>query len=162
MEIEKKFLVKQLPVNLLRYEKKVIEQGYLCADPIVRIRKSNEEYILTYKSVQGINEHLKQLAKVCNEVELPLTKESYEHLRNKVDGYLVCKTRYLIPLENGRTAELDIFHKQLEGLVIVEVEFPDEEAIYDFVAPEWFGEEVSQDHRYSNSNLARINNLKNL
>ena len=162
MEIEKKFLVKQLPDELHRFEKKEIEQGYLCSGPIVRIRKSNDEYILTYKSKQGVSESLEKLAKVCHEVELPLTKESYEHLREKADGQIITKTRYLIPLSHGHTAELDVFHNQLEGLVIVEVEFLDEEAIHHFIAPHWFGEEVSHDHRYGNSYLSKINNFKDL
>ena len=52
MEIERKFLVKRenLPENLEQYPSKVIEQGYLCTEPVVRIRKSNDNYYLTYKS----------------------------------------------------------------------------------------------------------------
>ncbi len=156
MEIEKKFLVRKLPECLEQYEKKEIEQGYLCAGPIVRIRKSNENYILTYKSIKGVAKDVQKLARVCQEVELELTKESYEHLRNKVDDHLVCKTRYLIPLPQGRTAELDVFHKQLEGLQIVEVEFPDIQAIEEFTPPDWFGEEVSQGHGYSNRYLSTL------
>ena len=53
MEIEKKFLVKVLPDGLEQYEKKVIEQGYLCQRPVVRVRRSNNNYILTYKSRPG-------------------------------------------------------------------------------------------------------------
>lgn len=162
MEIEKKFLVKQLPDQLSLYEKREIEQGYLCSDPTVRIRKSNEDYILTYKSRMGISEHLNELAKVCNEVELPLTKESYEHLREKVDGHLVSKTRYLIPIEQGRKAELDVFHAQLEGLILVEVEFDEVSDIHDFMVPEWFGMEVSQDRRYTNSYLSKLEGYKDL
>ncbi|MDO5519975.1 MAG: CYTH domain-containing protein [bacterium] len=158
MEIEKKFRVKHLPEALETYEKKVIEQGYLCSNPIVRIRKSNEEYILTYKSKFGIDKELSKLARVCNEVEVPLTDTGYEHLKQKVDNKLVRKDRYIIPLENGLKAELDIFKDHLEGLTIVEVEFQDEEAIHAFVAPEWFGEEVSQDKRFSNNYLSGIDN----
>ena len=149
MEIEKKYRVKYLPENLDQYEKKVIEQGYLCTNPVVRIRKSNEEYILTYKSKFGIDPKLDQLAKVCNEVEVPLNESGYEHLRTKIDYKMVSKVRYIIPLENGLKAELDIFGGHLEGLTIVEVEFPDEEAIPSFVEPEWFGEDVSQEKRFS-------------
>lgn len=156
MEIEKKYRVKYLPENLEQYEKKVIEQGYLCTGPIVRIRKSNEEYILTYKSKFGVDQKLDKIAKVCNEVEVPLNEEGYLHLRTKIDDQLVTKVRYLIPLENGLTAELDIFGGHLEGLSIVEVEFPDVDAILSFKEPEWFGTEVSQDKRFSNSNLAQI------
>ena len=46
---------------------------------------------------------------IRKEYNLPLTKESYEHLKEKIDGRLIEKTRYLIPLDNGLTAELDIF-----------------------------------------------------
>ena len=57
MEIEKKFKIKKLPDNLEQYEQKHIEQGYLCTNPVVRIRKSNDRYILTYKSLV-ITSHL--------------------------------------------------------------------------------------------------------
>ena len=52
LEIERKFLVKRenLPENLEQYPSKAIEQGYLCTEPVVRIRKSNDNYFLTYKS----------------------------------------------------------------------------------------------------------------
>ena len=52
VEIERKFLVKKenLPRNLKQYPRKVIQQGYLCTDPVVRIRQSNDSYYLTYKS----------------------------------------------------------------------------------------------------------------
>lgn len=156
MEIEKKYRVKYLPENLEQYEKKEIEQGYLCTNPIVRIRKSNEEYILTYKSKFGVDPSLQDLAKVCNEVEVPLNQSGYEHLRTKIDNHLVSKVRYVIPLEHGLKAELDIFRDYLEGLTIVEVEFPGTEAIQGFTPPEWFGEEVSKDKRFTNSYLSAI------
>ena len=52
MEIERKFLIKkeQLPENLSQYPCLHIEQGYLCTDPVVRIRRQDDEYYLTYKS----------------------------------------------------------------------------------------------------------------
>ena len=156
LEIEKKFKVKRLPENLGQYEKKVMEQGYLCTDPVVRIRRSNDQYILTYKSLFGVEE-AECGAKVCREIEMPLKKEGYEHLKKKTDGNLITKTRYLIPLETKQgcfRAELDIFEGELSGLVIAEVEFPDRETAAGFEPPEWFGEDVSQDKRYTNNYLA--------
>ena len=50
MEIERKFLVDPMPKALETFVKKSIEQGYLSTNPVVRIRKMNEEYFLTYKS----------------------------------------------------------------------------------------------------------------
>ena len=64
MEIERKFLVKELPSKLEQYKCKVIEQGYLCNNPTIRIRKSNEDYILTYKSKFGIEKDENRTAKV--------------------------------------------------------------------------------------------------
>jgi len=154
MEIERKFKVSVLPENLEQYKKKEIEQGYLCTGPVVRIRKSNDDYILTYKSKKGIANS--EVAIQSHEVEVPLTKESYEHLKKKTDDHIISKTRYIIPLENGLKAELDMFHEQLEGLVFVEVEFPDEEAAKNFNIPSWFGEDVSFDKRYHNSSLSKM------
>ena len=72
MEIERKFLVKELPQNLEIFPVRLLEQGYLCTSPVVRIRRDNENYELTYKG-KGLM--------VREEHNLPLTKESYEHLK---------------------------------------------------------------------------------
>ncbi|MCI9080350.1 MAG: CYTH domain-containing protein [Lachnospiraceae bacterium] len=159
MEIEKKFLIKSLPSNLGQYKKKDIEQGYLCLAPVVRIRKSNSQYILTYKSLlPGTGSSISGV-RVNNELEAALTKEGYEHLREKTDGYIIKKTRYLIPLPDGHTGELDIFEGNLKGLYFIEVEFADEEDAAGFVPPVWFGENVSNDERYTNSFLSQCASL---
>ena len=145
MEIERKYLLRQLPEHLETYPSHRIEQGYLCTAPVVRIRRQDEEYWLTYKS-KGLM--------VREEYNLPLTREAYLHLRQKTDGILICKTRYLIPLGGGLTAELDVFHDDYEGLFLVEVEFPSEEAAEAFLPPEWFGEDVTFSSAYHNSTLS--------
>ena len=152
MEIERKFTIKHLPWNLHQYETRQIEQAYLCSDPVVRIRRSNDRHILTYKAKAMPG------ADVCvnEEIEAPLTKEAYAHLRAKADAHPITKTRYLIPLEDGYLAELDIFHGRLEGLVFCEVEFPSVEASEAFNPPEWFDRDVSGDVRYSNAFLATL------
>lgn len=154
-EIEKKYLLKNLPENLEQYEKVRIEQGYLntVATPTLRIRKQNQEYILCYKLRQktALN-----VASMAEEVELPLSQEAYEHLKTKIDGKMIEKDRYLIPLENGLVAELDIFGGFLKGLQNVEVEFESEEDASKFEAPEWFGKDVSLDGRYKNASLCTI------
>jgi len=90
MEIERKYTIKELPVNLDSYESHNIEQAYLNTDPVIRIRKEDDEYYLTYKG-KGL------LAR--EEYNLPLNAASYYHLRKKADGNIISKTRYLIPLE---------------------------------------------------------------
>ena len=149
MEIERKFLIKDLP-DLSEYEYVEIEQGYLSTSPVVRIRKKNDKYILTYKG-SGLLAH--------EEIEAALTKEAYEHLAEKIDGYLITKRRYLIPLA-PYTVELDVFAGHMEGLIMAEVEFPSVEEAEAFTAPDWFGQEVTNDRRYHNSNMIFGNPLK--
>ena len=137
-----------------------MEQGYLCTDPVVRIRRSNDKYILTCKSFDGMIGERRADVRMCQEYEINLSEESYKHLRQKVDGGLISKTRYIIPLADGHIAELDVFHGPLEGLRFVEVEFQDEEDADLFVPPEWFGQNVSGDKRYSNSFLSTQTGLE--
>lgn len=145
MEIERKYLIRCLPENLSQYQCKKIAQGYICTNPVVRIRKSDDEYYLTYKG-KGL------MAR--EEYNLPLTQEGYEHMLPKIDGRLIEKSRYLIPLEGKLTAELDIFEGDLAPLIIVEVEFDSLDAANSFIPPEWFGEDVTESRKYHNSNLA--------
>ena len=146
MEIERKYLVKTLPEHLEQHQSKKIAQGYLCTAPVVRIRRSNDDYYLTYKG-EGLM--------VREEYNLPLTKEAYEHLLLKIDGLLIAKTRYLIPLNDHLTAELDIFEKDLAPLSLVEVEFDSIEEADRFTAPDWFGEDVTNSGKYHNSYLSQ-------
>ena len=73
----------------------------------------------------------------------------------KVDGTLIDKVRYLIPLEDGHVAELDIFQGTLAPLRLIEVEFESIEEAESFVAPEWFGDDVTNSTEYHNSNLSQ-------
>lgn len=157
MEIERKFTIRSLPEHLTEYPCKELEQGYLCTQPVVRVRKSlkngEAKYLLCYKSKLGMEKKEAGTAQVCREEELPLTKESYEILRSKADGRVITKTRYLIPYR-AYTIELDIFSGELAGLVFAEVEFPDEAAAAEFEPPEWFERDVTFDDRFKNNTLA--------
>ena len=148
MEIERKFLISKenLPADLDAYPHHKLEQGYLSTAPVVRIRKEDDNYYLTYKS-KGLMTR--------EEYNLPLTKESYEHMRPKADGILISKTRYLIPEKDGLTIELDVFEGALAPLVLAEVEFETEEEANTFVPPEWFGEDVTFSTKYHNSTLSQ-------
>ncbi len=146
MEIERKYLIHTLPENLNIVNTREIEQGYLCTEPVVRIRKDNDKYELTYKS-KGLMSR--------EEYNLPLTKTAYEHLKMKVDGRLILKSRHEIPLDGSLMIELDIFHGELEHLILAEVEFPDVETANSFTPPKWFGEDVTFSSEYHNSTLSK-------
>lgn len=147
MEIERKYLIKQMP-DLQNYEYREIEQAYLCTGPVVRVRRENESYYMTYKGF-GMMSRVEE--------NLPLTKEAYAHLKEKADGNIIGKRRYLIPIEEQKlTIELDVFEKPFEFLVMAEVEFESEDQADAFDVPEWFGEEVTFDKRYHNSYMSAL------
>lgn len=147
MEIERKFLIaeKTLPKDLESYDFHEIEQAYLCTSPVVRIRRQDDTYYLTYKSKGFLSRE---------EYNLPLTKDAYYHLREKADGIVISKRRYCIPESNGLTIELDIFHAPYDGLLLAEVEFSSEEEANAYQPPKWFGKDVTFSVSYHNSRLS--------
>lgn len=147
MEIERKFLVRQLPDELETYPHRELEQAYLCTEPVVRIRRDGGKYELTYKS-GGLMKR--------EEYNLPLTKESYEHLLTKADGIVIQKTRYVLPEKDGLAIELDVFHGRHQGLILAEVEFSTEEQAKSYQPPVWLGEDVTMSGAYHNSVLSRL------
>lgn len=146
MEIERKFLVANLPDHLDRFPHSHLEQGYLSVSPALRIRRHDDKYIFTFKNGDGLSRE---------EFEAPLTEESFLHLKTKTDGNWIEKTRYFIPAEGGLTIELDVFHGSLAPLVYAEVEFPSEAAANAFIPPVWFGKDVTLLPEYQNSALSR-------
>ena len=146
MEIERKYLIKDLPFSLNEYSFHKIEQAYLNTDPVIRIRKQDDDYIFTYKG-RGL------MAR--EEYNLPLTNESYQHLLAKADGNIITKKRYEIPDGTGKTIELDIFEGVFSGTVVAEVEFETIEEANSYTAPSWFGKDVTNDTAYHNSNMSK-------
>lgn len=152
IEIERKFLVSEETakkyidkVNNKELESHEIEQAYLTTDPVIRVRKSDDEYYMTYKG-KGL---------MCREeYNLPLTKDSYDTLLSKADGNVISKTRILIPFEKY-TIELDIFKAPFDYIRMAEVEFENEDEANNFIAPDWFLEEVTNDREYHNSVMSR-------
>lgn len=157
MEIERKFIPKILPVQLNNCDCILIEQAYISTDPVIRIRKkllcpaqadeTDARYVLTVKS-SGM------MAR--QEFELDITKDAYIRLLCKASGNVITKHRYLIPLEDALTLELDVFDNEYDGLVIAEIEFPDEETAKKYTPPAYLAEEVTYDARFHNNSLSAM------
>ncbi len=161
MEIDRKFKIKTLPADLYSYPVKKIEQAYLNTDPVVRVRREDGEFYLTYKGkgMMAREEH-----------NLYLTEEAYYHLRDKADGNIISEKRYLLPLKNQGfaagfpqppedytlTIELDVFDAPFAPLIMAEVEFGSKDAAEAFLPPDWFGEEVTYNKEYHNSYMASM------
>ena len=147
MEIERKFTINKLPSNLEQYPCLTLEQAYLNTNPVVRVRRENDDFYLTYKG-KGF------LAR--EEYNLPLNEEAYYHLREKADGLIISKKRYRIPYNEKLTIELDVFEAPLAPLVLAEVEFESIEEANIFTPPAWFEKDVTEDRSFSNSELSKM------
>lgn len=147
-EIERKWVPEGPPRWPDDHVARRVEQGYVALDDAgaeVRVRRADDELTLTIKSAPGL---------VRVEEEIPLPAERFEALWALTEGRRVVKTRHLVPLDGGLTAEVDVYEGALGGLVTAEVEFASEEASAAFDPPAWLGREVTGDKRYANRSLA--------
>jgi adenylate cyclase len=150
VEIERKFLVKNNGWKAAAEEGIPYEQGYLSRDRncTVRARLAGNTGFLTIK---GPADPQDPLAHPEYEYEIPA-----EDARRLIDTLCihgrVQKTRHRVP-HGKHVWEVDVFHGENEGLVMAEVELAaSSEAV---ALPDWAGEEVSQDGRYTNASLAQ-------
>lgn len=148
VEIERKFLVGELPTGLNLGHGEQIRQGYLAeeGDVAVRVRITDRAATLTVKAGRG---------RARTEVERPLATEEAESLWHHTGGRRIAKVRHRIELDDGNTAELDDYAGPLDGLLTVEVEFEDADAASAFDPPAWFGRDVTDEPGWSNAELAR-------
>ena len=146
-EIEKKFLITEIPLDLSDFTFDRIIQGYILTTSDgseVRIRIKGDEFFLTAKSGGG----LKRV-----EAEIKLAKEQFDKLWLFTEGSRINKKRYSIKYGNY-VIELDLYEEKLKGLIVAEVEFENEDDASSFNPPAWFGRDVTEDYRYKNRNLA--------
>src|SRR5438477_12336134 len=147
-EIERKFLIKRLPVEILRSRHFRIAQGYLANEARgrhVRLRRRGKVAFLTFKIGRG---------SAREEREIRLSPKQFATLWPATAGRRLHKTRYEIPWKNLKI-EVDIYHGRNHGLVVAEVEFPNHASCRRFKPPRWFGREITGEKRYSNVRLAR-------
>lgn len=144
LEIERKFLLRELPAGYESHRHEMIRQGY--AEDGLRFRQRGDSYFETRKIGTGL---------VLEEHEREIGRDEFEAAWPSTEGRRLEKTRTEIALPGGLVAEVDIFLGALAGLRYVEVEFDDEASALAFVPPPWFGREVTHDLRYRNSALAR-------
>ena len=155
MEIEKRYEVikDKIPTNDIT-SKIYIEQMYSNINPNVRIRKTIEngktEYFHTVKyKTENKNSRV--------EIEQNINEEDYNKIFKLIDKKPVRKNRYIIPIENGLTAEVDEFLDI--NKTIVEVEFSDEKEMNNFVPPSWFGSELKGKQSFSVQLFSEINSI---
>ena len=149
IEIERKFLVKNLNYKSESFEKKHIKQGYLNSDKnrTVRIRVSNNTGFITIKGKSNKN----GTSRFEWEKEIPVTEA--EELLLLCEPTIIEKTRYLIKV-GYHTFEVDEFAGDNSGLVVAEIELNSEDEVFE--KPNWLSKEVTGDLKYYNSSISKL------
>lgn len=148
IETERRFLLQ--PESLycipLPHEIDRIKQGYLSDDPerTIRVRIINSR--VAFLTIKG-----KKTNGMGNEFEYEIPVDDADQMMAMCKSVLH-KTRALVKYDNDLTWEIDHFLDDNEGLIIAEIELPDINT--ELVLPTWLGEEITDDTRYANSNLA--------
>lgn len=147
LEIERRFRINDLPVDLDILKMYMIEQQYLVTGmEKVRIRKTTDtqssSYELTVKHGNG-------MAKEENSLEI--SSATYQELAKLSKYKPLEKVRYEVDYY-GNKVEIDRFFHDA-NLIIAEVEFKTEQMANDFVPPDWFGQEITRKSIYNNHSL---------
>lgn len=122
---------------------KIYRQGYISTRPTVRIRIAGDQGFITLKgSPTGFS-------RAEYEYEIPVLHAA-EMLETLCQKPIIVKTRYRVKYA-GHIWELDEFEGENAGLIVAEIEL--ESPNTPFERPDWLGEEVTHDLRYTNSNL---------
>jgi len=149
-EIERKFLVKNDDYKLEAERVHHIVQAYLNRHPArtVRVRINDARGFITIKGASDQS----GMSRFEWEKEIPV--EEARELIQLAEPGVIEKVRYVIPAGNGLKWEVDEFLGDHEGLVLAEIELPDENA--EFKKPDWLGEEVTGKKEYYNSSLSLL------
>ena len=147
IEIERKFLVNANDFKSLSTSKVFIQQGYLSKDPhrTVRVRIKDKQAFLTIKGISNAS----GMSRFEWEKEIAL--EEGETLIRLCLPTIIEKTRFIVP-QGTLTFEVDVFEGEHKGLILAEIELPNEKTTIDL--PPWIGKEVTGDKRYYNSYLS--------
>jgi adenylate cyclase len=145
VEIERKFLLRPgawtPPAHGTR-----LRQGYLPTEgATVRVRRDDVRGWITVKGPPD------GVSRAEFEYEIPLA-DAEALLDTLCRPPLIDKVRYRVPF-GEHVWEVDVFAGENAGLVVAEIELG--AADEPFARPDWLGEEVSDDARYTNANLAR-------
>jgi CYTH domain-containing protein len=148
-EIERTFLVNNLPANIAEVKNHVIKVGdFFDSNTIdaLKIKQKGNKYFLIKKvGKNGFDriEHAIEIKKGEFDVLWKVTLQNHQ------------KVRYFYPL-GKYLCEIDCYKDRLDGYVRVEVEFPNEEQANKFVAPDWFGEEITEHNHDIHEDLGII------
>lgn len=148
-ELERVFLPRALPQDLFESRHRTIDDLYIPATeahPIVRIRAVEGKYEITKKVTSPTDDSVR------TEETIPLSESEYQALM-QVPGKRLIKTRYYYE-RDGRQYEFGVYSGDLQGLVLIDVEFATPEEVTQFQPPDFLGQEVSHEKYLRGGELA--------
>jgi CYTH domain-containing protein len=152
VEIERKFVVENVPANWKRAKSSRIVQGYL---PLVdsgleiRLRRKGAQRVLKIKAGHGRSRL---------EEEINVSDRQFRALWPLTQRARIAKRRYKVD-SSGHVIEMDVYEGPLRGLITAEVEFKTHRESRLFRPPTWLSQEVTGNRRFSNQVLARRQRL---
>lgn len=147
MEIERKFWMTGFPEGLCPVRESVMYQGYICTDPVVRIRSTETggctEYILCFKGKGTL---------AREEIETPIGADLFEKLCAFIGTPLMRKDFKAYVLPTGEILECSLVDRgEPDSFYYAEVEFPSVEAALAFQPPAFLGRELTEDPSFTMS-----------
>ena len=143
MEIERKFKIEKFPDQLPLEYHGFVEQGYLCTEPTVRIRRSTA----SPETPEPLN------CKICikskgtlvrEEIETPITSDQFDRLAAMLPRKPVTKDFRVFSLPGGLQLEVSLVDEgEPTSFMYAEVEFDSVEAAEAFVPPDYLGDELT-------------------
>ena len=149
IEIEKTYLAKFIPNDINEFKFSSITDSYFkIMDDLnrIRIREKDEKIELTKKSLTPELNH-----GINKEETIILTKKELKNFY-KVETEKIIKKRYYYYNENI-LYEIDIFEGDLDGLVMIDVEFKSREEFENFKMPKFCLCDVTNDEEIAGNKL---------
>lgn len=146
IEIERRFLLKNDSWRAQAGEPEIMRQGYLSVEKerTIRVRIIGNRAWLTLKG------YISDVARSEFEYEIPLPHA--ETMMQTMCPFKLEKRRYKID-HQGFVFEIDEYFGDNAPLIVAELELPSEDAV--FAEPEWLGEEITSDGKFTNAYLSK-------
>lgn len=165
-EIERKYLIKKedIKFDLKQFKYMKIVQGFIYLKPAIRVRKYGDKFYFAIKS-KAPKKYDKFDDLIRKEYEIEIDEKAYKCLLKSCKGRIIYKTRYFIPYKYNKKSyiiELDIFEKDLKGLIYAEIEFKNLKEASNLAVPGWFYKDITNIEKYKNTQLSICKNIKNV
>lgn len=146
VEIERRFLLKNEDWRQTAGTPQTLQQGYLSIEKerTIRVRIIGSRAWLTLKG------YISDISRSEFEYEIPL--EHAQTIMDTMCPFKMQKHRYQTEFE-GSIFEIDEYFGENAPLIVAEIELPAEDT--PFAKPDWLGEEITSDGRFTNAYLSK-------